>query len=186
VPYQRPRRVWDDDRSSLYLGLGLVGDFVTETDSDLSRLLNTGGGMDLFLGMRFGPLFALELGFLATVHSTDEQLGLPNQYDRGVMNGVTIDGKFYLLPDSMRVEPFVQVGGGGYSFYREAYEHQEFTGGGFHLGGGVDLRAADSLGFGLRVLYKGVYMDNGTEWYPATDSLYVNQFTVEGNVQLHF
>lgn len=186
VPYQRPRRAFDDNRFGMYLGLGLLGDFVTETDDDLSRLINTGGGMDLFLGIRFSELFALEFGLLGTMHSADEQLSLHAPYERGVMNGVTLDGKFFLLPDSTRIEPFLQVGGGGYAFYQEGYEAREFSGGGFHLGGGVDINVSSALAFGLRGLYKGISMDNATEWHPATESLFLNQFAVEGNIQIHF
>jgi hypothetical protein len=186
VPAPRPRRVVADDRAGMYLGIGLLGDFVTDGGSDLSRLLNTGGGLDVFLGLRFGPAFALEFGMLGTVHSTDEQLHLEGQYERGVMNGCTLDAKIFLLPDSVRVEPFLQIGAGAYAFYQEGYAANEFTGGGFHAGGGVDLAISSALAFGVRGLYKGVYLDNATEWYPATESLYVNQFTVEGNIQLRF
>ena len=183
VPHRHPRRVWADPKAGAYLGLGLLGDFISESDNELSRLMNTGGGMDFFFGMRFNRYFALELGFLGSVHSTDEQLA---DYKKGVFNGLTLDGKIFLLPDSPRIEPFLQVGGGGYAFYEEGYAHRELSGGGFHLGGGVDVRMNRVIGFGLRGLYKGINMDNSTEWYHATDSVFLNQMTVEGNLQIHF
>ena len=184
VPHRHPRRVFDDDNTGVYLGVGLMGDFMTETENRLSRLMETGGGMDLFFGLRFNEFFALEIGFLGSVHSTDPAVD-PNAPD-GILNGITFDGKVFLLPQSPRIEPFLQVGCGGYGFYEEGYENEELTGGGFHLGGGVDIRVSRNIGFGIRGIYKGIYMDNETEWYPATESVYLNQFTLEGNLQIWF
>jgi len=188
-PVRHPRRAWVDPVSTMYMGIGVVGDFIAEGRNDLTRIINSGGGLDLFLGFRFNRYLAMEFGYVGTVHSIDDQLVKADQwgnYDSGILHGVTLDAKVFLIPKSRRIEPFAQVGGGGYAFVRKGFEHADLGGGGFHLGGGVDIRFNRSIAIGIRALYKGIYMDNGTDYMPATDSAYFNQFTAEANLQLHF
>lgn len=180
---RHPRRVPQERRPFLYLGGGPLADFISQGDSSESQIIRTGGGFDLFLGFRLNPMFALEIGGLLSVHGTDHDLA---DYDTAVLNGFTIDGKFFLFPSSTRLEPFLQFGGGGYVVQEERYQGRELSGGGLHAGGGVDLHLTRALGFGVRALYKGIWMDNETEYMPATRSVFHNHMTLEANVQLHF
>ena len=151
--------------------------------------MRSGGGFDLFLGFRINQYFALEFGYVGTIHSTGDEIAQaasPNGYERGMLHGVALDAKIFLIPKSRRIEPFVQVGGGGYAFVREGFEDADLGGGGFHLGGGVDIRFNRSIALGLRALYKGLYLDNSTPWYPTTEAAFFNQFTMGANLQLHF
>jgi len=189
TPVRHPRRSWVDPRASVYLGLGALGDFNVETENDLTRIIRSGGGFDLFLGFRVNRYFALEVGYVATIHSTDDELvqaASHGAYERGVLHGGTLDAKVFLVPTSRRIEPYVQVGGGVYTFVREGFSESELGGGGFHLGGGVDIRFNRAVAVGLRALYKGLYMDNSTPWFPATEGAFFNQLTLGANLQLHF
>ena len=187
-PVRHPRRASVDPRSSIYLGVGVLGDFNVETDNELTQIIRSGGGFDIFLGLRFNHFFALEFGYVGTIHSTGDFVQTVDNgaYDRGMLHGVALDAKIFLIPSSRRIEPFIQVGGGGYSFVREGFSEPELGGGGFHLGGGVDIRFNRSVALGTRILYKGLYLDNSTPWYPATDAAFFNQVTLGANLQLHF
>ena len=187
-PVRHPRRASVDPRSSIYLGVGVLGDYNVETDNELTRIMRSGGGFDIFLGLRFNRFLALEFGYVGTIHSTGD-FGEPvgnEAYERGMLHGFALDAKIFLIPRSRRIEPFLQVGGGGYSFVREGFSEPELGGGGFHLGGGVDIRFNRSIALGTRILYKGLYLDNSTPWYPATDGALFSQLTLGANLQLHF
>lgn len=181
--HRRPRRAPNDRRPPLYIGGGLLADFISRGNTNESEVIRTGGGFDVFLGFRLNPMFALEIGGLLSVHATGQDLP---DYDSAVLNGFTIDGKFFLFPASTRLEPFLQFGGGGYMVQEEGYRGKELSGGGLHAGGGVDLHLTRALGFGVRALYKGIWMDDETEMYAATRHLFHNHMTLEANVQLHF
>ena len=189
VPVRHPRRESVDPRSSVYLGIGGLGDFNVKTENDLTHIMRSGGGFDIFLGFRVNRYFALELGYVGTVHSTGDEIAQAasgGAYDRGMLHGVALDAKVFLIPKSRRIEPFLQIGGGGYAFVREGFSRSDLGGGGFHLGGGVDIRFNRSIALGIRTLYKGLYMDNSTSWYPATDAAFFSQITLGANLQLHF
>ncbi|MFH1531330.1 MAG: outer membrane beta-barrel protein [Pseudomonadota bacterium] len=189
APVRHPRRASVDPRSSVYIGFGGLGDFNVETENELTRILRSGGGFDLFLGFRANQYFALEFGYVATIHSTSDdisQAASNGAYERGVLHGVTLDAKIFLIPKSRRIEPYVQVGGGGYAFVQEGFSGMDLGGGGFHLGGGVDIRFNRSIALGLRALYKGLYLDNSDPWYLTTESAFFNQLTLGANLQLHF
>ncbi len=181
--HRRPRRAPREQRPFLYVGGGVLADFIGQGDTDETQIIRTGGGCDLFLGFRLNPIFALEVGGLLSVHGTDHDLA---DYDTAVLNAITFDGKFFLFPSSTRLEPFLQFGGGGYTVQEEGYQGRELSGGGLHAGGGIDLHLTRFLGFGVRALYKGIWMDNETEYYHATNSVFHNHMTLEANVQLHF
>jgi hypothetical protein len=117
-------------------------------------------------------------------HDTDPNL--QPHYDQAILSGLTLDLKYFLFPDSVRIEPFLQGGAGFYNVSEEGLEGREMTGGGWHAGGGLELRLSKSLGLGARVLYKGMYMDNGTELEPATRSVYLNHLSGDLSVSLHF
>mgnify|MGYP002641281471 CR=1 FL=1 len=181
---RRPRHFWQDDREGFYLGLGAVANITTETDNGLSRLLESGGGLNLFAGMRFNRYFALELGVMGTMHATGETIGA--DYDSGILNAVTLDGRVFVFPNSRLIEPFVQTGVGGYMFFKEGYAEKQLQGFGFHVGAGVDFRLSPLITLGLRTLYKGVSMQNETSWYTAEEDVFMSLIDVEANFQIHF
>lgn len=183
APTPRPRYGIADSRSSVYIGVGPVANFIAEGDDALSKVIDTGGGLDLFLGFRFTRFAALELGALFTFHGTEEQ-GIEN----GVFNAVTGDVKIFFLPGSRRIEPFIQAGAGVYLF-SQGWNHNELTGGGFQLGLGTDLRLNSMIAIGARFLWRGVFLDNSeaTYWSGGPyESTFMNMFTLGANVQLHF
>ena len=189
APVRHPRRASVDPRSSFYIGAGGLGNFNLETENDLTRIMRSGGGFDLFLGFRANKYFALEIGYTGTFHSTGDDISMAAShgvYERGMLHGVTVDAKIFVIPKSRRIEPFVQVGGGGYAFVREGYSDSDLGGGGFHVGGGVDIRFNRSIALGLRALYKGLYLDNSTPWYHTTEAAFFNHITLGANLQLHF
>ncbi len=181
-----------DPRLGLYLGAGGAGLLLAENrESDITHVVNNGGGFELFGGLRFSRVVAAELGWLASFHATDPTLAT---FERGMLNGVTLDLKVFPVPGSMRIEPFLQAGAGFYAFNSTFHDDLALMGGGFQLGGGVDIRFTDDFVLGLRMLYRGIYVDNSETMYdygryyaaPAFESAYMNAFTVAANFQVHF
>ncbi|MBM4352848.1 MAG: hypothetical protein FJ109_03485 [Deltaproteobacteria bacterium] len=184
APVPRPRRDSAPNRLGLYLGGGILGDYLIDSGNDLTRFIRTGWGGELFLGLRLSPSIALELGGGMSFHDTDPNL--QEHYDQAILSGLTLDLKYFLMPSSVRIEPFLQGGAGFYTVSEEGLKGREMTGGGWQAGGGVEVRLSPSLGLGGRVLYKGMYMDNGTDILPATRSVYLNHLTGDLSITLHF
>lgn len=183
---RRPRQPIDDPRTSVYLGFGALGTVVFETDSELSRLIDTGGGLELFLGFRFNKLAALELGGMFSFHGTADPRAEVND---GILSGFTGDIKIFVLPSSRRIEPFVQLGAGLYLFSRAGWEGNELTGGGFQLGGGADIRLNRTFAIGARILYRGIFLDNSEARYwtgELYESAFLSNLTFAANLQIHF
>lgn len=184
---KRKKRKTVTQKSKLgpYIGLGVVGHFVPQdNDSDLTRFIESGGGIDISFGVRLIEILALEVGIVATMHSTDPSVD--TGYRDGTLYGITVDGLFYLLPNSPVIEPYFQAGLGAYSFMESRVSSRELAGGGFHVGGGVDLHLSSNYSFGVRCLYKGIAMDNSTEWYPATENIYLNLWSFDGGLKIFF
>jgi len=183
APVRRPRRSWQQQKMGLYAGAGILGDYVGQGDAKLSQIMSVGGGWDIFAGVRVAPTFALEVGYAMSVHPTDIDLV---DYEKALMNGLTLDLKFFLNRASSMIEPFIQGGVGYYNVQEEGFAGTQLAGGGFQLGGGIDLRLSRMFAIGARALYKGMYLDNETVVEAATESVYHNHATLEAHVQLHF
>ncbi len=181
---RRHHRRFGDKRTSMYVGLGLLGNFFFGSDSDISKVYRGGGGFNLQLGARFNRNFALEFGYLAAFQETESVNGV--SVSQGSVQAVTLDGKIFVAPGMTRIEPFVQLGVGAY-LLSEAF-NEELTGVGFNLGGGVDIRFSQFVALGLRLIYRGFHVDNSDNNYYAipTQSAFLNTVTAEANLQLHF
>jgi hypothetical protein len=184
APAVRPRQPIADPVTSIYFGLGAVGNFLVESDDRVSQIVDSGGGLELFLGFRFSRYAAFELGGLFTFHKTEDRL-----IETGMMNAVTGDLKVFFIPSSRRIEPFIQLGLGAYILTRDGWDGNELTGGGFQLGGGVDIRLNSSIAIGTRLLYRGAFLDNSEArfWFGAPyENTFLNMFTLSANLQVHF
>lgn len=182
---KKRKPVTQESKLGVYMGVGITGHFVPkDNDSDLTSFIESGGGINMAFGARFLPVMALEVGIVASLHSTDPTVN--TGYRDGTLYGVSVDGLFYLLPSAGAIEPYVQAGLGAYSFMESRVTARELTGGGFHVGGGVDLHVSRDYTFGVRALYKGIAMDNSTEWYPATENVYLNLWAIEGGIKIFF
>ncbi len=178
----RPRQPIVDPRSSIYFGIGALANMVVRGDAQITQFIKTGGGFNLFFGYRFNEYVALELGGMFSFHGTTR-----SDIESGTLNGFTGDVKVFVLPSSRRVEPFVQLGLGGYLFARPRFEGNELAGAGLQAGGGVDIRLNRTLAVGARLLYRGIYLDNAdaTYWH-RYESVFMNLVTADLNLQLHF
>jgi len=184
APAPRPRAAIADPVSSIYFGLGPVGNFLVEGDEKVSQMMDSGGGLELFLGFRFSRYAAFELGGLFTFHGTQDQ-----RIETGLVNAVTGDIKVFFIPSSRRIEPFIQLGAGAYILTRDGWDGNELTGGGFQLGGGVDLRINEMIAIGTRILWRGAFLDNSEAmfWYDTPyENTFLNMFTLSANLQIHF
>jgi hypothetical protein len=142
------------------------------------ELLNSGGGFGVWLGLRSGYLFAVELGFQGSFHNPVDLTPF-GDVDYLVLSAATLDGKLFLSRHPI-VQPYVQFGGGIYTLGRDALGTAA-SGGGFQLGGGVEFALAPFLGLGARMLYRGVSMGPPDS---STNDTYVSLIT--GEVHLNF
>jgi hypothetical protein len=183
APTRRPRRHEVDRRMGFYLGGGPLLDVVGRGDTKSIELDRAGGGFDLFLGWRINPFFALEVGYSMSVHGTSDDF---DDFNRAILNGLSLDGRIFFMPSARRLEPYIQLGGGAYGVHEDRQESKWMSGGGLHGGGGIDLHLSRVLAIGVKVLYKGLWMDNGSETEAATKRVFHNHVTTEANLSLHF
>ena len=171
------------------MGLGGVATFVFEGDAEVTQLVRSGGGFNLFLGSRVSPFWAVELGFQVGAHNTEKGgSGTSTGLQTDFLQAATIDGKAYLMPKSVRMEPFLQVGVGYYSVFSDLFASQQLEGFGVQFGGGVDMRVNPAIGVGIRAIYKGIYVSNYEDqyWGATPEAAFMNTMSGEVNVQFFF
>ena len=191
APIRRPRRHWRDQRRGPYVKVGFIADFVFESDSDLTQIINTGLGGDLAFGIRMTDRFALELGGLLSAHGTDSKFTDSDGHSSALLGGLTMDGKFFFLPGSKTVEPFLALGLGYYWVWESNnWSDLALHGFGYNLGGGLDLRISRVLTVGLGAFYTGMFMYTANDFkysqYYQDDYAYMNHITAEIALKLHF
>jgi hypothetical protein len=163
--YYRPRRFW---RLGIYLGAGAGGFGILGAKGPYQHI-SAGGFGSAWIGLNFSRRFALELGFIGSVHN--EQFSeLDNSYwaeNELLLWGVTLDAKFNMVRPGWRQRfvPYLQAGIGAYGLVGEYYDEFGYvgsrslaSGAGVQLGGGIDIYLARWLVLGARVLYRGIVL----------------------------
>lgn len=167
--------------------MGGIGHFVIDdTTTSLDNAYNGGGGFIVGLGFRIMPMLALEANWMASFQSTSVQTNLGSM-PVNTIHSLNLDAKIFYLPWSQRIEPYIQVGVGAYML-AETFAY-ELSGFGFDIGGGVDIRLTDSLGIGLKALYRGFYVDNTDDDYYVylqREAAFVDSITAEATLQFYF
>jgi hypothetical protein len=172
------------DRPGMYLGISGMGDFVVnQANSSVGDFIGQGGGFGLMLGVRLNPVFALEFGYQETLHNPVEDV-YGNTIDWLGLHGVTADIKL-IFPNPSNVRPYIQ---GGVGFYGLAYAFSDWvaSGGGFQLGGGLDIWLNPWWSLGARLLYHGIYLNDITYADGSSESPFLSTVSIEGNLQIHF
>ena len=166
----------------LYVGAGLVGLRILD-QSDEAELLDDGGGLTLYTGLRLGQRLALELGWLATFHNPESsETNFGSGTDYLVLNGFTGDAKIFLGQSEQRSEPYLQ-GGVGLYFLDSTYFGTESVGTGFQAGGGIDFHVGPHVDLGLRALYRGIALGPPDS---DEDDTYVHAISAEANLGIRF
>jgi opacity protein-like surface antigen len=151
----------------------------------------------VYVGMYFGSRLALELGFLGSVHQERFSYDVPSSL---MMWGLTLDVRYNLIRPAWRSRfiPYLQAGVGVYGLVGDSYDEYGSgsstslaTGGGFQLGGGVDLFVSRWLTVGARVLYRGIVLgqmrcSDGCLSNDPADRSYLHAITGELNAAIVF
>ena len=171
------------DRPGVYLGGALVGNIIiNQADAPGGQnFISHGGGGALFLGVRISPHFALEFGYTQTAHNPVEDYW-GNILDYLALHALTADAKI-IFPNQSNVRPYIQ---GGLGYYILTQQYSDATsGGGFQLGGGVDIWLNPWWSLGGRVLYHGIKfadVGNGT----TASKPFLSTASLDLNLQVHF
>jgi hypothetical protein len=186
-PGQQPGMpTFNIDRPGVYLGGALVGALIVNqanTDSTDPNFIDHGGGGQLFLGVRIAPMFALEFGYAQTAHNTVAD-SYGNVVDYLALHALTLDAKI-IFPNRSNVRPYIQ-GGVGYYALTQGYADAT-SGGGFQLGGGVDIWLNPWWSLGGRAIYHGVKFSNiGGSYEVAGNKPFLSYVSLDFNVQVHF
>jgi hypothetical protein len=174
------------DRPGVYIGAAAVGAIIlnqANTDSSASDFITHGGGGQIWLGVKVHPMFALEFGYAQTAHNTyTDYWG--NVVDYLALHALTADAKL-IFPNRYNVRPYVQAGIGYYAL-TQGY-NDATSGGGFQLGGGLDIYLNPWWSLGGRVLYHGVKFTDiqGNALY-NDNKPFLSYMSIELNVQVHF
>jgi hypothetical protein len=184
-----------------YVGIG-GGGFGIMSAKGPYEYLSSGGFGNLYVGMNFTPRFALELAFIGSAHNEEfdayyyaDYVGDPNSL---MMWGVTLDAKFNLVRPAWhrRFVPYLQAGLGAYGLFSDSYVGTQdlAQGGGFQVGGGLDIYVTRWLTLGARLLYRGIVMGelkdtcDGGQCISRSeqDRTYINGLTGELNIAIVF
>jgi hypothetical protein len=183
----RPRRaaepIYDP---AFYFGIGLHATSVLNSgDSTLTSGLDSGAGFDLGLGLRLAPRFSLDFNWMTSFHDAGTNSAAGNE---GTLTSLTVAGRYFLRDRSRQTQPYIQAGLGAYILSRDAWEFDALTGGGFELGGGVDIYLSRGVSLGGKVLYRGAYLDNADQTWSQfpTASTWLSGFTYGGDIKFHF
>lgn len=126
-----------------------------------------GGGIVVFGGMRPHKLFSIDLSWDLFLHPGKES------YDNATLQSLRLDLKFYIIP-GLIIEPYLQ-GGGGLYWFGETYSWDR-GGGGFQVGGGLDILWAKGFSTDLQALYRGAYFWGSESRSGNFKSLYISNF----------
>jgi hypothetical protein len=175
-----------------YVGVG-GGGFGVLGASGPFEYLGSGGFANIYVGMNFSRRFALELGFLGSIH--DEEFSYEPQ--SLMLWGVTLDLRYNLVSPSWtrRFVPYLQAGVGAYGLVSDNYSGSQSLaqGGGFQAGGGLDIYLARWLTVGVRLLYRGIIMGRVDDScgdrcisQDDADQTYIHGLTGEFNMNIVF
>lgn len=182
----RPRRVIESAYNPMFhFGIGVNGNSVMGSDSDLTVGLGSGAGFDLGFGWRIADTVSLDFNWLMSFHDAGDTTATG---DEGALSSLDIDLRFFLTDRSRRVQPYVLVGVGAYILGRDSWNFDTLTGAGFQLGGGADLYLTKYVSIGGKILYRGAYLDNAdSTWsYYPTASTWLSAVTYGADLKFHF
>jgi hypothetical protein len=148
--------------------------------------LRHGGGIGVFGGIHIGRIVDLHFGFDASFHNPDSSCVGRGPYlwcDTNFLILETLHADLKLrIPTHSRVVPFFQVGGLLAWIGRQDYP-TDAVGGGFEIGGGLDIWLARPVSLGIHALYRGIKMGD-YDTYTGSDT-FLSLLNVGGDLTFH-
>ena len=182
----RPRAVIEPFyMPNVYFGFGLNGTSVLGADnSRMTAGLDSGAGFELATGWRVSNDLSIDLSMQFSFHEP-----LDGATGGGAMLGhVGLDFRYFLGDWTKALQPYLQVGLGGYFLGRDTWDLDTLGGIGIQVGGGVDFYLARSVSLGAKLLYRGAYLDNSSSTWSGfpTESMWLSALTYGGDIKFHF
>jgi opacity protein-like surface antigen len=149
-------------KEGFYLGgyipiTSIEGDSLDSFDEAYFDSLDAGGGLGLRLGYGLNRYVSLEGSMFISYHHTDF-LGLSNVEDQE-FTGQTLDLKINFPLSSSTVEPYALIGIGAYQIGDSGGTY--YRGGGYQVGGGLDVYLAPELSFNAGLTFRKITFDEG-------------------------
>lgn len=144
-----------EDDNGFYLGLKLMGSSLHVDEDEEAFIEDDGGGIQLDIGYRFNPTFALELGLGGATHETTVS-GIDAQFMM-----VHILAFYRFVPDGP-FRPYIKGGVGGYGLrVEEDSASTSIEGAGLAIGGGFRYFFDGHFAIGLDLTHNIIHYDKG-------------------------
>ncbi len=163
--------LWNETTQGIYTGLALSGSSLPAIDRGTPAIdiADDGGGLRLWLGYGFNPVFALELGLFGAGHDTSRP-----GVDAGFA-GLELVAVYRWRPEH-RMRPYVKAGLGGYGIVLDdGIGNTVVSGGGVPFGGGFEYFLGRHVSIGFDVTHRVIDYDKKTIEAGAT----TGSFTVD-------
>jgi opacity protein-like surface antigen len=149
-------------RPVFYLGLGGFGSAIAcERGQNFSCDMDGGGGVELFLGWRLGGVLGIDLDWMTSFHDA------PTAFDptmTAALTTVAANLRFYIIPSSRRIEPYVLLGIGGTALSRDSEFLPTLTGPSLSTGAGIDINLTRRLTLGVKGFWRGAWLADRDEF----------------------
>jgi hypothetical protein len=169
-----------------FFGVGGFGTVVLDQHGGVEYLRH-GGGLAIFGGLHLGRIVDLHFGFDASFHNPWSGCSGNGPYvwcDTNFLLLETVHADLKLrIPTRTRVVPYFQVGALIAWVGRQDYP-ADAVGGGFEIGGGLDIWLARPVSFGLHALYRGIKLGD-YDTYTGSDT-FLSLLNVGGDFTFHF
>jgi hypothetical protein len=167
-------------------GIAGFGSIVARQDGGVEYLRHGGGGA-IWGGIEIGRIVGIEARYTASLHNPARSCGAGPGYVWCDVNylfveTIGLDLKLH-IPTDTRVVPYFLVGP-MFGWIGRPHFLADAIGGGFEIGGGLDVWFTRHGTLGFEVLYRGLLMnDYGT--YTGTDT-YISLVQIGATIAAHF
>ncbi len=169
-----------------FFSIGIQGASVLGADnSRITAGLDTGAGFELGTGWRVSHDLSIDFNAAFTFH---DALADGAASGGAMLGNIGVDFRYFLGDWTRALQPYIQVGLGGYFIARDNWNFDTLGGIGFQLGAGLDFYLSRSVSIGAKALYKGAYLDNSAQTWDgfATEAMWLSALSYGGDLKFHF
>jgi len=168
LPFQNAAAQVTEDETGVYASIGLMASSMHIDETDKPFIEDDGGGLQLDLGYRFNPTFALGMSLGLADHETTEP-GIDALFSIFQILA------FYRFCPERPFRPYIKGGIGGYGLtVTEGSSSINISGGGVVIGGGFRFFFSSHFAIGLDMAHNIINYERG--------KLTIDSFSVETEI----